>query len=208
MLKGKTLARSMMNASLAGYKLENGLNLDIGGGKNPSYFEFIKIPDGAKIVNIDKQYAPEENKSVDFEKDRLPYGDESVDQVLMLNVLEHIYNHRFIVKEAYRVLLPEKTLIGFVPFLVNYHPDPNDYFRYTSEALQRIFEEANFRDIFIQPIGYGPFAVHFNNLSSFMPVTFNVLAWPAYYAFDRMLVALKPEMRERFPLGYLFVLKK
>lgn len=207
-LKGKTLARSMMNLSLRGQSLEDGLILDIGGGKKPSYFDFINVPHGATVINLDKQHALGTNKDIDLEEDPLPYGSGSVDQVLLFNVLEHIYHHQLVVREIHRVLRPGKTLIGFVPFLVNYHPDPNDYFRYTEEALLKIFKETNFRDISITPIGYGPFAIHFNNLSSFMPTMFNVLTWPVYYLLDCILIAIKPSMRKRFPVGYLFVLRK
>jgi hypothetical protein len=47
-----------------------------------------------------------------------------------------------------------------------------------------------------------------NTLSAFLPGILIVLAWPFYYALDALLLAIKPGMRTRFPLGYVFVLKK
>jgi hypothetical protein len=126
----------------------------------------------------------------------------------MLNVLEHIYHHAFFIGEAYRILKLGKSVIGFVPFLINYHADPHDYFRYTDEALRALFTEAGFREVTVIPIGFGPFAVNFNTLASFMPRAFNALVWPFYYALDAILLALKPGMAKRFPLGYVFILVK
>lgn len=205
---GKTLMRACMNCALAAFTLPEGRVLDIGGGKNPSYFSYLKRFDYTTVVNIDKQYAEGKAREIDFEKDALPYADASVDQVLMLNVLEHIYNHTFLVREACRVLKEGKQIIGFVPFLINYHADPHDYFRYTDEALKRIFTDAGFKKVAIRTIGYGPFSINLNNLASFMPPVYLMLAWPFCYMLDRIVIALKPDMRRRFPLGYLFVLTK
>ena len=205
---GKTLMRSLMNIALSDYTLPKGVVVDLGGGKNPSYLHFFRGVAHATFRNIDKQHASGSARDIDFEKDALPYADESVDQILMLNVLEHIYHHAFFVGEAFRILKPGKTVIGFVPFLINYHADPHDYFRYTDEALQKIFADTGFSTVEIRPIGMGPFSVNFNTLASFMPRVFNVLVWPLYYVLDRMLLAMKPSMAKRFPLGYLFVLTK
>lgn len=204
-LKGKTLLRSMMNISLLEYEIKNGIVLDIGGGKNPSYFSFLKKNKEATIVNFDKKYSGE---NIDFEKDRIPYDDNSVDQVLMFNILEHVYNHKFLMKEVYRVLKKDEKVLGFVPFMINYHADPNDYFRYTHEALEKIFKDVGFSKIEIIPLGYGPFSINFNNLASFMPTIFNVVVWPFYFVLDKILLMAKPGFKNRFPVGYLFILKK
>lgn len=205
---GKTLIRSLMNSALSNYMLEKGVVVDLGGGKNPSYLGFLKGVSETTIENIDAQYGAGAAGNIDFEKDLLPYAAESVDQVLMLNVLEHVYHHAFFVSEAHRILKDGGTVIGFVPFLINYHADPHDYFRYTHEALEKIFMEAGFKDIRIITIGRGPFAVNFNTLASFLPRVLTTLLWPAYYLLDRVLLAVKPNIQKRFPLGYLFILKK
>lgn len=205
---GKTLMRGCMNSALRQFTLDAGTTLDIGGGKNPSYFNYLGRDNYNTVVNIDKQYAAGKEREIDFEKDTLPYADASIDQVLMLNVLEHIYHHAFLVGEVHRVLKEGKQVIGFVPFLINYHADPHDYFRYTDESLQRIFSDAGFKKVEIRTVGYGPFSVNLNNLTSFMPRIYSVIVWPFYYLLDRIIIALSPNMRRRFPLGYLFVLTK
>ena len=54
---------------------------------------------------------------------------------------------------------------SLVPFLVNVHTDPHDYFRYTFASLHRIFEEAGFSQIRITSMG-GLFQAAFGMLFS------------------------------------------
>lgn len=203
---GKTLMRSLMNLHLSRYTLASGTVLDLGGGKKPSYFQFIKPNPRSHVTNIDKQYGDAWRKDVDFEQDRLPFEDGSVQQVLVLNVFEHIYNHQHLAREIRRVIAPGGEVIGFVPFLINYHADPHDYFRYTHEALAKIFTGSGFSRVSVIPIGYGPFALNFNTLASFLPRYITTVIWPFYYALDTVLLSVKPGMRTRFPLGYIFEL--
>lgn len=205
---GKTLLRSLMNIALSDHTLVPGIVVDLGGGRNPSYLGFLKGVSDTTFKNIDMQHGEGTARTIDFETDALPYDDESVDQILMLNILEHIYHHTFFVRESFRILKPGKTVIGFVPFLINYHADPHDYFRYTHEALRRIFRDAGFREVDIRPLGGGPFLLNFNTLASFMPRPIPALLWPFYYVLDRVLLALKPGLAKRFPLGYMFYLTK
>ena len=93
-LKGKSLLRTLMNLSLTEYYLR-GKVLDVGGGSSPSYFKFIKNNTGAKIEGIDLKYTNHSDRPIDFESDELPYGDNAFNQVLMFNILEHIYNYNF-----------------------------------------------------------------------------------------------------------------
>lgn len=205
---GKTPMRAFMNIELSRYSLEQGMVLDLGGGKNPSYLGFLHGVSGATVVNIDQQHGMEWRKNIDLECDTLPFGDESVDQVLLLNTLEHVYNYRHVLAEARRVLKTGKTVIGFVPFLITYHADPHDYFRYTHEALLRLCTEAGFVDTPVVPLGLGPFTINLNTLASFLPRYFIAVLWPHVYVLDCILLVIKPSMAGRFPLGYLFVPKK
>jgi SAM-dependent methyltransferase len=204
---GKTPMRALMNEALRSHTVQSGVVVDVGGGKNPSYRSYLQGWH-AGVRNLDKQHGEGASREVDFERDTLPFDDASVDQVLIFNVLEHVYHHEHLVRELRRILKEGKDVLGFVPFLINYHPDPHDYFRYTGEALRQIFKDAGFANIEIHTVGLGPFVVNGNTLASFMPRAVNTLVWPVVYAFDRLLLALKPSFAARFPLGYLFILTK
>ena len=204
--KKKSLLRSLMNLEAGNYSV-GGRVLDLGGGISPTYFNFLKKERGTEILNLDLKNNEDEGR-IDFEKDNLPFTNDTIDNVLAFNLLEHIYNYRHLVSEAIRVLKTGGRMLGFVPFLINYHPDPNDYFRYTSESLQKIFTEASFKEIKIKVIGLGPLAVNFNILAPFLPVFLRCLLFPFYYCADKIILGLRPKMTERYPLGYFFELKK
>ncbi len=207
LLKGKSLLRSLMNYKLKDYELR-GEVVDIGGGINPSYYQYLKIDKNAIIRSVDLVEGDDNRKIINLEKDPLPFNENSIDQVLLFNILEHIYNYQFLVGEARRILKEGGRAIGFVPFFINVHPDPHDFFRYTKEALELIFKEAKFKDQQIIIIGLGPFSINFNNIIFLFPRIVNIIIFPLYYFLDLIILKIRPRLTERFPLGYLFILTK
>lgn len=205
-LKGKTLIRTLMNLELKNYTL-SGRVLDIGGGENPSYLRFFKRSPDLEFIGIDLK-SPADSSRLDLETEKLPQPDNSADQVLLFNILEHIYNHKFLVSEAHRVLKPGGCATGFVPFLVGYHPDPCDYFRYTQASLEKIFKESGFGCIKIKTIGGGPWFVSYNTLMPYFPQVLSLAAYPVYQLLDKIFLLIKPSLAQKFPLGYFFTLEK
>lgn len=205
-LRGKSLLRILMNRELRPYTLA-GRVLDIGGGVNPSYLRFFKRAESVELVSLDFQ-ADDKSRNFDLESTPLPYEDNSVDQVLLFNILEHIYNHAGLAQEVSRVLKPGGQVFGFVPFLVGYHPDPRDYFRYTPESLEKIFKDSGFVKILIKPVGGGPFAASYNILMVYFPRVLRLVVWPGFWLLDKIFLLIKPTLANKFPLGYFFILKK
>jgi hypothetical protein len=207
MAKGKSLARILMNAETHGFSI-NGKILDIGGGSNPSYIKQMNMASGSELVSMDLIHPQEGRGNIDLEHDAFPYLDASIDCILMMNILEHLYNYNHMLSESFRVLKISGTVLGFVPFMVNVHPDPHDYFRYTDEALKKIFNQNGFAIVRLKTVGGGPFYVQFNNIGQMFPKYLRMLCFTFYYFADKLAVQIKPSLRKRFPLGYLFELKK
>lgn len=196
--RGQSLLRIRMNAAFAQYELR-GTVVDIGGGRNPDYFSYFKKAGDVTIEALDGSMT-----GIDFEKDVLPYADGSVDTVVLANVLEHIYDHQFLLKEICRTLKPGGKLVGFVPFWIGYHADPRDYFRYTHEALARMFADAGFEDAAIVALPGGPLSANFNTIVLSMPRFARPLIYLWYAPFDRLFIRLRPRSAGRNPLGYTF----
>jgi SAM-dependent methyltransferase len=190
-----------MNTTLAN-KTIRGRVVDIGGGRSPDYFSYLKTENDTAIEVSDLSISP-----IDFEKDALPYASGSIDTVLMCNILEHIYHHNHLLGEARRILCPEGELVGFVPFGVGYHPDPHDYFRYTHEALSKMLIEAGFENITIMRIGGGPFTANFNTIVLSLPRFLRPVLYVPYIVLDRFFLFLRPHSAVRYPLGYIFTAK-
>lgn len=195
---GQSLARIYMNRALAANTLQ-GRVLDVGGGRNPDYFTYLMRAQGVIVETIDGSVT-----GIDFEKQPLPYGEHSYSVVLLCNVLEHVYNHQFLLKEIHRVLVPGGTLIGFVPFWTGYHPDPHDYFRYTHEALTRMLSEAGFTDVQVHSIGGGPLLANFNTIVLSLPRIARPILYCVYAIGDALFVWMRPHSIKRNPLGYQF----
>ena len=207
LIKGNSVARAMMNFFVRGLPL-SGTVVDVGGGRGASYLSYMKKEDGTEVTGFDLKESARGVIKINLEIDKLPRDNGSVDQVLMFNILEHIYHHQYLVSEVARILKPKGSLVGFVPFLVNYHPDPHDYFRYTKEALQLILAESGFTNIRITEVGRGPFTVNLNNIAPSLPILLCVVVFPLYYVLDSILIYLRPKIGKRYPLGYLFLAEK
>ena len=200
--QGQSVARTAMNQSFRGMTLP-GKILDIGGARNPDYFSYLNLQEGSMIDVTDGSLS-----QIDFEKDTLPYADETYDSVVLCNVLEHIFNHSHLLAEASRVMKKEGTFLGFVPFLIQYHADPHDYFRYTHEALQKLLEKAGFTGIKVTPVGKGPSLVLCSALIQGIPRFLRPLWFIPCYLFDTLFSFFKKDATRRFPLGYTFTATK
>ena len=199
---GQTMLRILMNRAL-GEETLRGNVVDIGGGRSPDYFEYFKKDGTVTIVAEDGSM-----NGINFETDRVPYADASVDTVILCNVLEHIYNYEHLLAEIQRILKNDGRLIGFVPFWVGYHPDPRDYFRYTHEALERIFSDAGYTSAKIRPIGSSPILANFNTIILSVPRFVRPILYLSYAPLDWLFAKVRPNSKIRNPLGYIFVARK
>ena len=97
----------------------------------------------------------------------LSFKDESFDTVISTQVLEHVEKPWIMVKEIQRILRKDGICILTAPFLVPYHADPCDYFRYTKKGIESLFKNENFE--IIECDGYGK---TFSVLSEFFHFSF------------------------------------
>jgi len=75
---------------------------------------------------------------------QIPLENESVDVILSTQVLEHVDNPHLYLTESARVLKKEGRLIITTHGYWMYHPDPQDFWRWTSAGLKKTIVEAGF----------------------------------------------------------------
>jgi SAM-dependent methyltransferase len=201
--KGKSILRSFLNYDLKDYELK-GKTIDIGGGKNSDYIAFMKRSLDIDFLSFDIKAGA----SIDFEKDSLPSQNDTFDTVLFLNVMEHIFNHQHIANEVMRITKPGGQMLGYVPFLMWYHPDHKDFFRYTHEALEIIFQRAGAKSVQIIPNYCGPFIAAAQMAILSFPKIFRPFIFICSYILDEIFFAIKRTRNSRYILGYLFLCKK
>jgi len=124
-------------------KYISGQTLDLGAG-SAKYQNIIKEK-ASEYITFD--IVPGPNIDVVGDILDLPFEDESFDTIISTQVLEHIEKPWLMIKEVQRILKKGGICILTAPFLIPYHPDPNDYFRYSIEGTKSLFKNNNFEII-------------------------------------------------------------
>jgi SAM-dependent methyltransferase len=95
---------------------------------------------GGRFVNFDLL----RTAAVDVVGDAcsLPFSDASFSLVLSQEVVEHVADPFRAVREAARVLRPGGVLYLQAPFVIGYHPGPEDYWRFSRAGMRRLVEQA------------------------------------------------------------------
>lgn len=165
-----TILRKAEHAALEHERLSGDV-LDLGGHPNSAYAKLFK----GTFVRTTANISPDADIQCDFEKP-LPIPASSYDAVLLINVLEHIFEYRQLLGEAARVLRPGGRIIIIVPFLFPYHASPQDYHRYTGSALARALAAAGFTHSSVVPLGTGVCAARWLFIERLLPSPLRFLA--------------------------------
>ena len=200
--------RTLLYEKLATITLQGDV-IDLGGSRKSAYTNDFKGSFNLTVANFEATEAGD--IALDLEK-VFPLSNQSYDFALCINVLEHIFNYQNVISETYRILKPGGQAIVAVPFLIQVHPSPHDYWRFTNETLVRLFTEAGFTQVMVEPIGTGVCSaivqmksnlLHFSILRKIA----NILAFTG----DRILSMVykkKTFSKEFYTLGYVVTVKK
>lgn len=143
--------------------------LDLGCGNKP-YKEWYQ-PLATETTGCDATQSTEQLVDTICLATDLPYDTNSFDTVISTQVLEHVYDHHSMIKEAYRVLKPQGNIILTVPFTWELHEEPYDFFRISKHGLKELFEEAGFEINYIKANG-GKWAAMFQMMLNTVYSTF------------------------------------
>ncbi len=111
--------------------------LDVGAGRGDFADIFIHHPN---YLALDVYPYPEVDIVCDLTQAN-PFRPGSLDAIVLMNVLEHIYDSHTLLDSLSKMLAPGGVLIAAIPFLVKIHQAPIDFVRYTHYALQRFAPE-------------------------------------------------------------------
>ncbi|MGD0579029.1 MAG: class I SAM-dependent methyltransferase [Bryobacteraceae bacterium] len=133
----------------------SGTVLDVGAGESP-WREWL--PPGTQYFGVDVatagHFGMRRNAAVVFyDGERLPFPDRSFDNVLCVEVLEHIQAPAVFMAEIARVLRPGGALILTIPWSARRHHIPYDFQRFTREGLACLLEAGGFVDVQIEERG-------------------------------------------------------
>lgn len=168
-----SLLRSAENEFVLANRV-SGTILDLGGDSKSAYNAIFDKESQVTRVNLDKESLPDIVH--DLEKP-IPLSNNSFDSVLLMNVLEHVYNKSQLISEANRLLKPGGKLLAVVPFMFPIHPSPQDFWRMTQDAIHKELEGAGFASIQIKPLGTGVFSMAYVGIDRLMPYPFRLISY-------------------------------
>lgn len=150
-------------------KFVHGKTLDFGAG-TAKYSGLIK-PKTSEYITFDMMAG----QNIDVVGDVLnpPFKDVEFDTVISTQVLEHVEKPWVMIAQIGRIIKSGGVCIITAPFLVPFHADPYDFFRYTETGLTSMLKNEDFE--IIESGSYGKaFMVlsemfHFSFLSPYEP---------------------------------------
>lgn len=208
-----SLLRRAEQQALAGVTLSGNV-LDLGGDSRSAYRSLFQGDHTFTTVNMDEKARPDVFHDLE---EALPFPDQTYDGVTLINVLEHVFAYRELLKESLRVLKPGGQLVIVVPFLFPVHPSPRDYWRFTDTTLERELALLDLQDFRITALGSGMFAARYVLLDRLLPallrlinsLTLRFLVRPLDRAFEILARVLgKKYSRTDYALGYIVVARK
>jgi SAM-dependent methyltransferase len=122
---------------------------DYGCGNMP--YQPLVAPFVAKYIGIDLPENPRANIHI-MPAGQIQMAAQSVDVVLSTQVLEHVEDPALYLTEAHRILKDDGLLILSTHGYWMFHPDPTDFWRWTSTGLQKIVSEKGFEIQYFQGI--------------------------------------------------------
>ena len=182
--------------------------LDIGSGKS----DFLALTEKFNLCAVD--FYPYHGVSVVTNiGGELPFKDISADIILLTNVLEHVEEPNVLLSECRRILKPGGILLGTVPFMIQIHQRPYDFYRYTEMNLVYLFEKHGFARAEIIPVS-NLYILLFNVCTSFFVRVIKESRFAFLYRILWKIVRIKFALFRKFfenrfsdpdsPLGYLF----
>lgn len=146
----------------------NAVGLNIGAGKTQM---------DARIKNLEI----EPGEGIDYvgSVEKIPCDDSTFDLIVTQEVLEHVPSPFVAIKEIHRVLKSGGYAYIQLPFVIGFHPCPNDYWRFTHEGLTELVLSAGLK-IVKTAMAVGPAVGFYRILVEFLAIFFSVFYWRFY----------------------------
>ena len=133
------------------------------------------------------------------------------DNIIIFNVLEHIYNEKNALRELNKILKKNGKIYISTPFLYRYHEAPEDYKRYTITYFEKVLKEKKFKSIIKKNLGEGPLMASYSMLFDYINKV-PLISYPILiicFLFDQVLSCFhKTDIKKLYPICILIIASK
>ena len=129
------------------------------------------------------------------------------DYIVIFNVLEHLLDPNFALKNLSSICKKNGKIIGSTPFIFRVHGAPKDYSRYTKDHLIQLLKSNNFENIEIIELGTGPFLACVSLLRSYikyLPIFYQFLVLISLILDKFIKLFIRTDPKKIYPIGYIF----
>jgi SAM-dependent methyltransferase len=177
--------------------------IDLGCGSSP-YKQLLTATSSIKsytgIDLPDSPFHPLLEGNLTWNGSDIPLADASCDCVIMTEVMEHLPNCLYVLKEVNRVLRPSGVLVATVPFLYPLHEEPFDFQRFTPYGVELLLADSGYQKTVLTRLGGWDLCLaHMIGLwilSRNMSLKLRRLLLLLLYPFYSILVRLEPISRK------------
>ena len=141
--KKYSILRIMQISEIRKLRLKGSV-LDVGSKKSIS--NVTNYLNTEEKINYADKFAKDPNDLTMDLEEIIETKDKVYKNVLLFNVLEHVFNFKNCLKNCYLILDNNGFFCGSTPFFYRIHGSPNDYFRYTEQSLIKVLEETGFKN--------------------------------------------------------------
>lgn len=127
-------------------QINGGKLLDVGCGTKP-YKDLFAVETYDGLEYDTPEYRASKRAEYFYDGHTFPFDNESYDNAISNEVLEHVFNPDEFLSEINRVLKQNGRLLLTVPFVWDEHEPPYDFARYTSFGLKFLLEKHGFEII-------------------------------------------------------------
>ena len=125
--------------------------LDIGCGNKP--YASLFSDEVTSYVGVDIEQSHLKKVDIICPATAIPLPDNSFDTVFSTQTIEHVFDHRLLLQEAFRLLRPGGHLILSGPFYWPLHEEPYDFFRFTRYGFEQLLQQAGFSVLLVRENG-------------------------------------------------------
>ncbi|MFH0854426.1 MAG: class I SAM-dependent methyltransferase [bacterium] len=131
------------------HRFIRGKLLDLGCGR--CKYKQLVLQNADSYTGCD--YYDHKNMDIKCSADNTPFEDDSFDTIICFQVLEHVLDPQKVIEESFRILKKGGYMLLSTPWMHPYHGEPDDYYRFSKDALSYLLKKSGYEILEIVTTG-------------------------------------------------------